>query len=1137
MNDHKFHQDGHEELEENRDGLMLIFFGAVALGLLCAAGAGVYFAANQFMGDDAPAVVAESETQPTQAVIENAEPDTTGITPTAVTETTLADADGTAQQGASSPVTTPKESNPTVEEPATTTKPKEVWPPQKPAEVAVAPAKPEEPPVRKPDAVASTEPPQPVTPATPSKPEPTPPKTTPAVTPKPDPPKVATTKPEVTPSPVVRPEPPRKVTPEPPKVVVAAGEPLVYNWSPGRIHSWVISMKADFDDETVEVNGHTQLSIGEPVRPPQASSQPKNEATGTGTGFVISPDGYLVTCAHVVQGASKVEVKIGDDKYAGKVIAVVGVDDLAIVKIEAKDLPVLPIADSSEVKLGEEIRAIGFPLTDVLGEGLKASRGTIAGIIQKRNGTRFQIDAAINPGNSGGPVVNQRGQVIGVASSKLVGLQISRLGFCIPSERVSALLKKEKIEGTLSANGGKALSGPDLVRTVAPSIALLKVTIGSQGMAGRPVRIATSGSFDISRKSKQRNNRVIFRSSLGNHKTDSGFVIVDRFGEVEEFDASNQLPFLGGPMPLLAVHPFDETGRTEWSRTQETKIVVQKSRLPFGITPPRRPRRPFGRRPFGRDPFTETVKELRSVHEQTFEIESDSAEIVVIGTTMSLRTLDSEDKPYLKISGKGTITFSRELGMVTAYEFREIYERNDEDGQTRVPVLITATREEDAALRQRILKRAQLMAVAAEKSARQAAAKPVETPEQQLDKLLAKIAEDKSKNRSPAGNLYSLERLTVVAARQEEVEALLIEELSNSDFTRQLPALKALSRWGTKNSIPKMSELVGSGNISISFEAIRALGATGSSDAIPALVEALRSRTKGSQASQALEKFGPACEEQVIGLLGETDSNTFRYVCNVLQKVGSQKSVEALEAAVAATGDFGRKFSAKRALTDARKRAEIAAATKAAGGQSPDDLKLAAAFKTLAAENSTVAEKTQALVDIQSVKPVEKMQEQVETALLEHANGQDKSLKTSAVSALNTWGTTKSAAAMIALAQDSSFTLRPVAMTIVERTADVSSSEALAEMAADPLIQGVVIRTLNRTGLTADAEVVLIRQLENANEKTRSDIVSVLNQHGTEAGLAVLEASLNDADLTKRFVATANAIARIRVRVGLTAVE
>jgi S1-C subfamily serine protease/HEAT repeat protein len=1140
MSDNEFEHD-YEELQENRDGLMLLLFGAVAVGLLCAAGAGVYFVANHLLPEDAPAEVAEVDTAPTLESGEAIEPGTV-----ATLTTVAATAEPEAPEEAST-ATEPAEVKPAKENAKTASIARTVWPPTEPSESPATPAETKEPTASKPDAVATATPEKPATPPTK---EPASPKPAPTVTPKPTPPTVAATtpepktpattkpantKPEPSPPNAGTPEPPGKTKPERPDVITAAGEPLVYKWRPGRIHSWTIAMTADYENETVEVKGHTQFSVGTPVRPPEATTQPEDKATGTGTGFVVSPNGYLVTCAHVVQGASKVDVQIGNDKYIGKVVATVGVDDLAIVKIEAENLPALSIADSSSVQLGEEIRAIGFPLTDVLGEGLKATRGTIAGIIQKRNGTRFQIDAAINPGNSGGPVVNQRGQVIGVASSKLVGLQISRLGFCIPSERVSALLKKEKVKET-AANGGKVLSGPQLVSAVAPSIALLKVTIGSQGMADRPVRIATSGNFNVGRKAKQ-NNRIIIGRSIGSHKIDSGFVIVDRFGQVEEFEASSQLPFLGGPMPLLAVHAFDETGRTQWSRTHETKIVIQKSRLPFGITPPRLPRRPFGRGPFGRDPFTQNVKEFRSLHEQTFEIESDSNENVVVGTTMSLRTLDSEDKPYLRISGKGTITFSRPLGMVTAYEFRETYERNDEDGHTSVPVHVTATRDEDAAVRQRILKRAQLMAVAAEKSARQAAAKPVETPEQQLDTLLAKIAEDKSRNRSPAGNLYGLERLTVVESRQEEVEALLIEELSNSDFTRQLPALKALSKWGTNNSIPKLSELVGSNNISVSFEAIRTLGATGSPDAIPALVEALRSRTKGSQASQALVKFGAACEEQVVGVLGEPDNNTFRYACDVLRKVGSQKSVDALEAALAATDDFGRKSSAGRALTDARKRAEIAAATKASGGLSPDDLKLAAALKTLANETATDTERTRALIDIQAVKPMESVREQVETALLEVVNGQNKSLQTTAVSALNSWATIRSVRAMLTLAQDATFTLKPIVMSIVERTADVTSSETLAGMAADPLSQNWAIRTLKRTGLNANAETLLIKHLENANETTSSEIVDVLGQHGTEDSLAALEAALNDADLTQRFVSAATAIARIRVRVGLTAVE
>lgn len=1111
MSDHEFDQ---AELEENRDGLMLVFLVTVALGLLCAAGAGVYFVANHFLADEAPEQLAESE----------AASDVTPTPNTAPAETTPVEKTHIAEPPS---VETEREQSPPgdsvavqkPEEPAKT-----VWPPKKPDGTPTktpAVATPDSDP---PKPAAETEKPK-TTVASTTKPEPT---TTPPATEKPK-------KPDTT-------SKPSQPEPEPPRVATDPGEPLVYHWKPGRIHSWKIAMKAEFDNETVEVNGHTEFSVGNPVRPPQSQPQAGEEETGSGTGFVVSSDGYLVTCAHVVQGASKIDVQIGTQKYDGKVVAIVGVDDLAIVRIDADNLPALPLADSTAVKLGEEIRAVGFPLSDVLGEGLKATRGTIAGIIQKRTGTRFQIDAAINPGNSGGPVVNPRGEVIGVASSKLVGLQLSRLGFCIPSERVATLLKNEKVTATTPKNGGRSLSGPQLVSAVAPSIALLKVTIGSRGMADRPVRIATIGSYKIDRKAKQPEQRIIIRGpSFGSYRSDRGFVIVDRFGQVEEFDASNQLPFLGGPMPLLAVHPFDSTGRGEWSQNRKTKIMVTTSRSPFGRAAPPIPRSPFGRGPrgpFGRDPFGRNVKEYPAVEEQFFEIESESADEVVIATRMSLRTLDDDNKPYLKIDGKGTITFSRKLGMVTGYEFRETYEKNDSDGQTRVPVTVTATREEDAAIRQRILARAQQTAVAAARSARQAAEKKVESPEEQLEKVLAKIAEDKSNKRSPAGNLYALERLEVVESRREEIEKLLLEELSVTDFGRQLPALKCLAKWGTEKSIPRIGELVADKNIALSFEAMRVLGLAKNPDAIPQLVEALQSGpSKGRNASRALIQIGAASEEPVIGLLGESDRNTFRYACDVLRQVGSEKTVEALEALLAAETDFGRKSSAKRALTDAKKRVEVAAATKASGGQTPDELKVLAALKTFDDESAAVTDRTRALIDIQAVKPIEKIQEQVETALLKIAGLPDRTLPGSAVTALRTWATERSATGMLALARQAEFSMRTTAMEIVQRTADIGASDEIAGMMKDPLIRGWVIRTLQRTGLSPDAEATLSGLLEQADAKTRTEIVNLLAQYGTEDSLAVLETSLDDGEVTVQFAETATAIAKIRVRVGLTSIE
>ena len=537
--------------------------------------------------------------------------------------------------------------------------------------------------------------------------------------------------------------------------------------------------------------------------------------------------------------------------------------------------------------------------------------------------------------------------------------------------------------------------------------------------------------------------------------------------------------------------------------------------------------------------YTGGIADYYNYEQQFFEIESDSDDEVVIATRMSLRTLDSKDRPYLKIEGTGTIRFSRKAGLVSSYEFKETYEKNEGNDRTRVPVTITATREEEAALRQRILTRAQQMAVSAEKNARAAAAKPVETPEDKLNTLLAKIAEDKEKKRSPSGNLYALERLTVIEARKADVEEIILEELSASDFGRQLAGVKAAAKWGGKKSVEKLCELTTAGNTSVAHEAIRALGVTRSAEAIPALVESLRAGSaKSSYASRSLIQIGPACEEPVIELLIEKDRTVFRYVCDVLPQVGSQKSAAALETLLADEKDFGRKSAASRAMGEAKKRAANAQAVPNSQGLSPAELKVAAALAKLEDESADATAKVRALNDIQGVKPIEKLNEDVETALLKVLDGEDQNQRASAVSALRTWATARSTEAMLKLAAQPAFSGRTTAVDILQRLAEIETSGQLASLTSDPLIRTWAYRALQKTGLTEEAEKTLLEKLKNADAATRTSIIGLLAQHGTEASLAALEASSPpDEEVTREFAETANAIARIRVRVGLTPVE
>jgi Do/DeqQ family serine protease len=156
---------------------------------------------------------------------------------------------------------------------------------------------------------------------------------------------------------------------------------------------------------------------------------------GTGSGFIIKSDGLVLTNAHVVSGADTVTVKLRDGReFRGKVLGTDTLTDVAVVKIEANNLPTVAVGNSDSLRPGEWAIAIGNPLGldntvtvgIISGTGRRSSQ---VGVPDKRVGF-IQTDAAINPGNSGGPLLNQRGQVIGMNTAIIGGAQ--GLGFAIP---------------------------------------------------------------------------------------------------------------------------------------------------------------------------------------------------------------------------------------------------------------------------------------------------------------------------------------------------------------------------------------------------------------------------------------------------------------------------------------------------------------------------------------------------------------------------------------------------------------------------------------------------------------------------------------------------------------------------------
>ncbi|MGM9755610.1 MAG: Do family serine endopeptidase, partial [Parabacteroides sp.] len=149
----------------------------------------------------------------------------------------------------------------------------------------------------------------------------------------------------------------------------------------------------------------------------QRTPQPR---VGAGSGVIISTDGYIITNNHVIDGADELEVTLNDNrKFEAKVIGADPTTDIALLKIEADDLPTIPFGDSEKLKVGEWVLAVGNPfnLTSTVTAGIVSakSRGNIgAGGDRSKIESFIQTDAAVNPGNSGGALVNTKGELVGI---------------------------------------------------------------------------------------------------------------------------------------------------------------------------------------------------------------------------------------------------------------------------------------------------------------------------------------------------------------------------------------------------------------------------------------------------------------------------------------------------------------------------------------------------------------------------------------------------------------------------------------------------------------------------------------------------------------------------------------------------
>ncbi|MBN3757347.1 DegQ family serine endoprotease [Paraburkholderia sp. Tr-20389] len=195
--------------------------------------------------------------------------------------------------------------------------------------------------------------------------------------------------------------------------------------------------------------------------------------SGVGSGFILSPDGYVMTNAHVIDDADTIYVTLTDKReFKAKLIGVDERTDVAVVKINAANLPTVPIGDSNKVRVGEWVVAIGSPfgLENTVTAGIVSAKGRDTGDYLPF----IQTDVAVNPGNSGGPLINMQGEVIGINSqiySRTGGFM--GISFAIPIDEAMRVADQLKTSGKV-VRGRIAVAIGEVTKDVADSLGLPK---------------------------------------------------------------------------------------------------------------------------------------------------------------------------------------------------------------------------------------------------------------------------------------------------------------------------------------------------------------------------------------------------------------------------------------------------------------------------------------------------------------------------------------------------------------------------------------------------------------------------------------------------------------------------------------
>lgn len=472
---------------------------------------------------------------------------------------------------------------------------------------------------------------------------------------------------------------------------------IKYDWQPNETYFYEVRIGTNvpvdgtaFPKRSTVIYGINEYTVLSEEQANLSGLTAFDEGEQLGTAFVVHPDGYLLTNAHLLLGAERVEVALAEALYDAKIVQVNRDSDLALLRIDAKALPTLALDSSQRSEQTEDIRVIGCKF----GDAPLAKEGTIAGILRGYEGRFLQLDIPVDSAHDGGPVLNHAGRVAGILTRGLPSTGSLEVTLAAELPNVQEMLEPYNLSPLTDANHAKDHSA---------AVAAIRVTRGPKGLG-------VAKRYALKCRSYLRWSDALYqRGADSKQVTDflrskEATLVVDEYGRLLKQSSLNELPFLLGSAWTLPFERLSPDGDSQLGWTDEVLVPLVSSDTAETLRVLNQPLVPKPLKEFfqledvGRallsdwEPPAQT-KIIPALGSTSCEVEEPRLGLSIVEKTRTLETLgEAGDDFSFESSESGRFVFDRETGLIEGKSLEVEYSLKSGDSTYELPITVSTRR-------------------------------------------------------------------------------------------------------------------------------------------------------------------------------------------------------------------------------------------------------------------------------------------------------------------------------------------------------------------------------------------------------------------------------------------------------------